>query len=322
MVGDVLPYLVGIFAIFLGAGCGYAIAAARFASLFNGYENTHQQLVNDLSAIADRVQTGVDVHSQRIREIDNDLGSTESSAGGNAEAHAAVNELAIANTQLQTELEKAKRELNEQSAKLHEQQVHARTDALTLLHNRRSFDESLNNLVTVTRAGQQFGALLMIDIDKFKQFNDQFGHIVGDEVLKHVARTLRQTVLGLDVSICRYGGEEIALIISAAASPRARVLHEAKALAMLIRSAIEDATPRYENLALSVTASIGLAVTEPGLTETNLITHADAALYAAKSAGHLLSSRRHCSTPTSAAPGNGARCLLRNPPHFSTPLPA
>ena len=86
-----------------------------------------------------------------------------------------------------------------------------RTDALTLLANRRAFDDELaKRCAEFRRQGRTF-SLTIVDVDRFKNFNDTYGHRAGDEVLRNVAKVLRRKMRETDI-VARYGGEEFAII--------------------------------------------------------------------------------------------------------------
>ncbi len=152
-----------------------------------------------------------------------------------------------------------------------------RTDALTGIQNRRAFDESFRQAWNLSARIQQPLSVLMIDIDHFKSINDQYGHQVGDEVLKSIAGTLRENIRSTDM-LFRYGGEEFIVLLPATEAEAA--LHVAEKL----RTAIA-AQPHHN---IPATISIGLAAETAGTashTETPLVRTADAALYFAKNAG-------------------------------------
>ena len=157
----------------------------------------------------------------------------------------------------------------------------ASTDALTQLANRKMFDHALK--LGIHQAGLD-GApicLLMIDIDHFKQFNDTYGHLLGDQILKLVARTLTELVQVKDTA-ARYGGEEFAVILPGVN------LDAAIAVAETIRSQVADkrVTNRRTGQVLGqVTLSAGAAVYAPGESVGAFIHRADEALYLAKHDG-------------------------------------
>lgn len=124
-------------------------------------------------------------------------------------------------------------------------------------------------------------SVLIADIDRFKQVNDDHGHDAGDEVLREFAARVRSTVRGADLA-CRYGGEEF-VVIMPDTSPDV-----AAAVAERLRAAIESNpfTLKSSGLALSVTASFGISARVHGVeTPDQLIKQADRALYEAKNTG-------------------------------------
>jgi diguanylate cyclase (GGDEF)-like protein len=153
----------------------------------------------------------------------------------------------------------------------------SRIDALTRVFNRRYFDERVASELERALRTQAPISLLVADIDHFKRINDQFGHARGDEVLRAVARALREGVRAQD-AVCRYGGEEFALIL---ADTDAR---QAVAVAEGLRRAVA-AVPGPEGTALSI--SIGVASTADGGIDgvIDLFHAADEALYKAKASG-------------------------------------
>ena len=155
----------------------------------------------------------------------------------------------------------------------------ASTDGLTELANRREFEESLAN--EISRA-DRFGhslALILADLDNFKQVNDRFGHQAGDEVLKAFAEILRETVRDIDVA-ARYGGEEFAVLL-----PQTDIAG-AEALAERLREAVETRPmAKVQDSPVTVTSSFGVASFPEASTAPGLFAAADEALYRAKRAG-------------------------------------
>lgn len=155
------------------------------------------------------------------------------------------------------------------------------TDGLTGLTNRRHFDTTLASEWQRARRQAQPLALLMLDVDRFKRFNDTHGHLAGDDCLRRVAQVLQARMLRSGDTTARYGGEEFAVISSANAQ-------KAQEMAELIRQDIEQLVLPYPPEAPGmVTISIGVAALVPddAHTPTDLIAQADAALYQAKQQG-------------------------------------
>jgi len=155
----------------------------------------------------------------------------------------------------------------------------ATTDGMTGLVNHRHFQELLKNELT---RGTRYGyavAMLMLDIDHFKIFNDTYGHQVGDEVLKIVAKTMKANVRTTDI-VARYGGEEMTVIL-----PHT-TLDGGGSVAEKIRQAIEDLELPVEGKTVKITVSIGVAAFPDCATEqSELIKQADDAMYEAKENG-------------------------------------
>lgn len=153
------------------------------------------------------------------------------------------------------------------------------TDGLTSLANRQAFDTELARLCNAPAQGRF--SLVMFDIDHFKGFNDTYGHPVGDEVLRLVARTLGQGVRAGDLA-ARYGGEEFAILL-----PDTE-LQSATLLANALRARVESMSlvRRKNGDKLGrLTLSGGVAQSAPGEIGGNVLARADAALYAAKNGG-------------------------------------
>ena len=159
----------------------------------------------------------------------------------------------------------------------------AREDGLTGLSNRREFDRVLSEeVMRLDRSGGQL-ALIMLDIDRFKAYNDYFGHVKGDECIKKVAAQLKLSVTRPGDTTARYGGEEFVLLLPSTDTEGALVV------AKKIRSLIHGiALPHPRGPKHIVTASFGISVLSAGerdITPELLIERADKALYAAKEIG-------------------------------------
>jgi diguanylate cyclase (GGDEF)-like protein len=149
------------------------------------------------------------------------------------------------------------------------------TDPLTGVANRRRLDVEIRAFCATPDAD---GALLLIDVDRFKDFNDRFGHLAGDDCLRQVAGRLSARLRRRDV-LARFGGEEFAVLLPDT-SPEA-----AAQLAELMREAVGSEPVCVGGLPVTVTVSIGLTSRDPGSDPQALIGAADLALYAAKTAG-------------------------------------
>jgi diguanylate cyclase (GGDEF)-like protein len=154
--------------------------------------------------------------------------------------------------------------------------IRANTDGLTGLYNHRHFHESLEQeIARGTRFGTVF-SVVMLDIDLFKAYNDVYGHLAGDQILRRIGELIKSSIRKLDIPF-RYGGEEFTVIL-----PEAR-LDNAYKIAERIRRAIES---KASSKAMPVTVSLGVASWPvDGVTREEIIGCADAALYRAKQTG-------------------------------------
>lgn len=152
-------------------------------------------------------------------------------------------------------------------------------DPLTGLYNRRYLDSVLGDLLAVFARSRQPLAVAMLDLDHFKQVNDQFGHEAGNQVLKAVAAEIRHAIRASDLA-ARYGGDEFVVILTRTD------LEGANRVAEAIRAGIEGVGRRLGYPVGHVTASIGVAEYDVGRPhEGDLLVQADRALYQAKSLG-------------------------------------
>jgi diguanylate cyclase (GGDEF)-like protein len=155
----------------------------------------------------------------------------------------------------------------------------ATTDGLTGLTNHRTFQERFRNLVERSERHGHKAAMLLCDVDHFKSVNDTYGHPIGDEVLRRVARVLQEAVRKIDIP-ARYGGEEFAVVLEATD------LDGALGLAERIRLDVSKLVIESDKGPFQVTMSIGVAAyPADGTDPPTLIEHADMALYHAKQTG-------------------------------------
>jgi diguanylate cyclase (GGDEF)-like protein len=191
--------------------------------------------------------------------------------------------------QLATELNVMASQLGERERELrasnNQLSVLASLDALSGLANRRGFDSRLGfEWVRAEHSGHSL-ALMMIDIDHFKLFNDTYGHLEGDACLRHVGETLAMIADQITGFAARYGGEEFSLMIPAINSQRAREIGE------MVRRAIDQLNVPNKAAPLGyLTVSVGIAIGAPApdMDAKGLVEAADAGLYAAKRRGRNL----------------------------------
>ncbi len=166
-------------------------------------------------------------------------------------------------------------ELKRKAELLHQQ---AKVDSLTGIWNRRHIDQELDNEFQRARRFGHPLSVVMADIDLFKNINDKYSHILGDEVLRTVAQLIRKTCRTIDV-VARYGGEEFLLYLPETTGERAFIACEK------IRKAVEDYEWHELDPGLKVTISFGISDDMTVTNHERMISAADAKLYEAKNAG-------------------------------------
>ncbi|HEX6928036.1 MAG TPA: diguanylate cyclase [Gammaproteobacteria bacterium] len=179
--------------------------------------------------------------------------------------------LAVEKTRLEDMVAERTRELEAANRKL---DAIAHVDGLTEIPNRRRLDEYLAHVWRQCAERQRSLAVLVIDVDHFKRYNDRYGHLAGDHLLRTLASVLSRGLRRSEDLVARYGGEEFLIVLPGAD------LSTARSLAEQIRETVEMSS-------LGASISIGLAASTPGTGDsvTRLIGRADAALYAAKADG-------------------------------------
>ncbi|MBP5857033.1 GGDEF domain-containing protein [Marivibrio halodurans] len=194
---------------------------------------------------------------------------------------AETQQMQSSNKKLQEKLENSSSEIASLRQNLEDVQREAMTDALTGIANRKMFDASLRRAAAESAETGEPMCLALTDIDFFKKFNDTYGHQTGDQVLKLVARIMKENVKGRDVA-ARYGGEEFGVIL-----PRTSI-EDAHTVCEQIRNTVS--TKRIRNRQTgeemgNITLSLGIALYRKGEPLSELIHRADEGLYFAKRNG-------------------------------------
>jgi len=239
-------------------------------------------LTDILRAIGDFSNDTASYHE----EIDAHIASLQAQSGGELGALvetilASARGLRTSGDSLNQSLQEAQAEIESLRKSLQDATHEAQRDFLTGLFNRKAFDRMMDEMTSLAAKEQVPFSLLMIDVDHFKRFNDKHGHPIGDEVLKMVARLLKDTVKGTDI-VTRFGGEEFAVILPNTPLKGAQVVAEN------IRINISRKELRHREQGVSygnVTVSIGLAAFDSADNVPLLIKRADDALYEAKRGG-------------------------------------
>jgi diguanylate cyclase len=257
-----------------------------------GHFNLLQETGGKLHYVVDQVRKLLDSAAgqtnnfgQTLDEFTTALGK-DGSSGGQVRALLAdlvqeTQEMAGRNRALEERLNRASGEVTQLRENLEIVQREALTDGLTGIPNRKFFETRLREAARDAVDNDEPLSLLITDIDHFKRFNDTYGHQVGDQVLRLVARTLSDSVKGRDTP-ARYGGEEFVIILPQTRLKDARVVAE-QIRANLTRRKIvgKDSRDEYG----TVTLSFGAGQYRPGERLSDLIERADAALYHAKRTG-------------------------------------
>jgi diguanylate cyclase len=190
-------------------------------------------------------------------------------------------EMRDTNKALEERLTLSKSEISNLQQSLEAIRAESLTDPLTGLGNRKYFDRSIEMAVQAALADGEPLSLLMFDIDHFKSFNDSYGHLTGDQVLRLVGMSLKQTIKGQDIT-ARYGGEEFAVVLPNTALRQALTVADHIRRAVMAKELKKKSTGEILG---RVTISVGVSMLKPGDDTDSLIERADACLYAAKRNG-------------------------------------
>jgi len=185
------------------------------------------------------------------------------------------------NKVLEERLATSKSEISNLQHSLEAIRAESLTDPLTGLGNRKYFDRMIETAVQTSLANNEPLSLLMFDIDHFKSFNDSYGHLTGDQVLRLVGQSLKQLMKGQDIT-ARYGGEEFAVVL-----PNTALRHALSVADQLRRTVMAKELKKKSTGEIlgRVTISVGVSLLRPDDDTDALIERADTCLYAAKRAG-------------------------------------
>jgi diguanylate cyclase len=194
----------------------------------------------------------------------------------------ATREVTANNRVLEARMRETRSEIETLREKLEATRLESLTDALTGLSNRKHFEETLKATIEASRGHPPTQmSLVILDIDFFKRFNDLYGHLTGDQVLRLVAIVMRESA-GKQALLARFGGEEFGLVLPGADRAAARQLAETVRASVMGRELVKRSTG--ESLG-KITVSLGIAVLRPGDTPASLLERADLCMFAAKRGG-------------------------------------
>ena len=246
-------------------------------------ETLDVQLKNVLKVL-DAVAEGNTKYSQSLDSFSGELETVKSIdqiRGAVTQVMSETRKMVQQNELLHSQLEHTTRRLTEVSTNLDKVRHEAQLDPLTEIGNRKFFDREIIRTLQEARDNKVSLTILMADVDHFKKFNDNYGHQIGDQVLRLVARTLVENLKGRDV-IARYGGEEFVILL-----PQTR-LGDAEKVANLLRASLatKQIKRRSTNETLgNITISIGAAEYDMVEDGEALVGRADRAMYRAKETG-------------------------------------
>ncbi|MGX7706988.1 GGDEF domain-containing protein [Methylobacterium sp. Gmos1] len=224
------------------------------------YGASLQAFTQDLAAPA--------VNRARVREIVSSLVVT-------------TRDVAANNRTLEARMRESRNEIETLRETLEAVRVESLTDPLTGIGNRKHFEEMLHKAVDHAAVQGQPLCLIVLDIDHFKRFNDLYGHLTGDQVLRLVAMTMRESVEPR-TTIARFGGEEFGIILPGSDRDEAREVAEKVRTSVMGRELVKRSTG--ESLG-RITISVGLAAYRRGDTAVSLLERADHCMFTAKRAG-------------------------------------
>ncbi len=240
--------------------------------------------IEQVMAMIDAAAGSASHYSENLHDMSEKLGTSKDREAVRVIVESLVQttkEMEASNKHLEERLSASKLEISELQEHLEAVRTESLTDPLTQLANRKFFDDTLSAAIADAYAKSEPLSLMMTDIDHFKNFNDSYGHLTGDQVLRLVATSVKNNVKGQDTA-ARYGGEEFAVIL-----PNT-VLRSAVTVADHIRRAVmtKELMKRSTGEHLGrVTISIGVATLRKGDSAQALIERTDACLYAAKRHG-------------------------------------
>lgn len=254
--------------------------------------------IDQIMSVLDTAVGSTSKHSESLADMSDQLGHIEGETGIHAIIEGllhTVKAMKEDNRALESRLSASKVEVSQLQQCLENVRSESLTDPLTTLGNRKCFDDALARAVARAHECGEALSLIMTDIDHFKRFNDTYGHLTGDQVLRLVALSIKQNAKRQDLAT-RYGGEEFVIILPGAD------LRVATAAADDIRRTVmgkELMKRSTRELLGRVTISAGVATLHAGDTAASLIERTDTCLYAAKRNGR---NQVICETDPDVAP--------------------
>ena len=280
-------------------------APTRQADKVDSATSMFMEQIDMVMNMIDKASGAATKHSENLASMTDRLGKPVDAEGLRAIVETlakTAKNMEESNKVLEQNLKHSKQEITQLHANLEAVRHESLTDPLTTLANRKGFDSAFAAAITQATVSSEHLSLLLADIDHFKTFNDTFGHLIGDQVLRLVALSLKDNVKGGDLA-ARYGGEEFAVILPDTSLRQATTVAEHIRRAVMGRELMKRSTG--ENLG-RITMSIGVATLRPGDSVATLIERADNCLYAAKRNGR---NRVICEVDPEVAPLAGNKSV-------------
>lgn len=251
----------------------------------NLHQDTKQLLSQVLGAIS---QFSGDTASYN-EQMEGHIQNLESSSGKSDDVNSLLERILHTTRTLKSsgdvlseKLIESRREVENLRQNLAEATQQAQRDFLTGLFNRKALDRFLDEITALAAEQKTPLSLLMLDIDHFKKYNDTFGHLIGDEVLKTIAKILTDSLKGKDI-VARYGGEEFCVLLPCTSVENAYIVADNIRQSVASKKLVRKDTGQPVG---SLTISVGVAGFRPGIdTVPILLKRADDALYASKKQG-------------------------------------
>ena len=250
-------------------------------------DNVGSQVMGEIEqvmAMIDAAAGSANTYSENLHDMSERLGISKDREAVRAIVESLVQttkDMEASNKQLEERLHASKLEIIELQENLEAVRTESLTDPLTQLANRKFFDGTLEAAIADARANNEPLSLMLTDIDHFKNFNDAYGHLTGDQVLRLVATAVKNNVKGQDTA-ARYGGEEFAVILPNTVLRSAITVADHIRRAVMTKELMKRSTGEHLG---RVTISIGVAALRKSDSPQALIERTDSCLYAAKRHG-------------------------------------
>jgi diguanylate cyclase len=274
-----------------------ALSDADLEQLYDSYlsplrlsdkiDNVGSQVMGEIEqvmAMIDAAAGSANSYSENLHDMSERLGHSKDRDAVRVIVEGLVHatkEMEASNRRLEERLHESKLEITELQENLEAVRTESLTDPLTQLANRKFFDDALESAIADARTKNEPLSLMMTDIDHFKNFNDSYGHLTGDQVLRLVATSLKNNVKGQDTA-ARYGGEEFAVILPNTVLRSAITVADHIRRAVMTKELMKRSTGEHLG---RVTISIGVATLHKADSAQTLIERTDGCLYAAKRHG-------------------------------------